>query len=73
MTKKDLVVFIVGQEAKMTKHELIEWQLKNVLSQKDLAEILGVSTAQVYAWRNGNRLIPKWLALALAGIEIYRA
>lgn len=37
------------------------------ISVKDLVSKLGISSALIYKWIDGTRVIPRWLPLALRG------
>lgn len=53
----------------MDKRELIEWRKEKGLTQKKLADLLGVRNMTVYRWECGMRAIPSMLHLALKGLE----
>lgn len=49
----------------MLAHELKAWRETHTYTQKDLAEILGVTVICISRWENGARTIPTFLHLAL--------
>jgi len=53
----------------MTGKELQEWRRKWGLSQKGLAQRLGVIRVTVARWETGTRAIPSFLSLALEALE----
>lgn len=53
----------------MTGKELIEWRKRHDLTQKALADMLGVRNMTVYRWECGMRSIPPLLPLALEALE----
>jgi DNA-binding XRE family transcriptional regulator len=53
----------------MTSKELQAWRKKNVYTQGQLAEVLGVATQTVYRWENDKRAIPSFLQLTLECVE----
>ena len=52
----------------MTPEELREWRTSRGLTQKQLAELLGVKQSSVSRWEDGKRKIPPFLKLALEKI-----
>ena len=53
----------------MTPSELRATYRAMGLTQQALADRLGVTVRAVRFWEQGERPIPKWLALALRGID----
>jgi transcriptional regulator with XRE-family HTH domain len=53
----------------MTGEDLILWRKKQGLTQRGLAQSLGVDVMTVSRWERGTRGIPALLPLALEGLE----
>jgi DNA-binding transcriptional regulator YiaG len=53
----------------MTKEELKKWREEHKVSQRGLADLLGVYQESVARWEIGTRKIPSFLHLALIGLE----
>jgi transcriptional regulator with XRE-family HTH domain len=53
----------------MKGQKLIEWRKRHKLTQRELAEMLGVRSMTVYRWECGLRSIPPLLPLALEALE----
>ena len=53
----------------MDSRELRGWMARNGYTVRGLASALGVRPSTVQRWRMGERAIPTYLELALAGIE----
>jgi DNA-binding XRE family transcriptional regulator len=53
----------------MTRRKLRRWRTARDLTQRRLAELLGVATVTVVSWENDHRPIPDWLGNALIGVE----
>lgn len=53
----------------MEPQELKDTRERLKLTQKDLAERLGVAANTVARWERGERSIPEFLSLALEGLE----
>ena len=53
----------------MEARALKEWRRKHRLTQKQLAQALGVTTMAVAYWEQGRRGIPALLPLALEALE----
>jgi transcriptional regulator with XRE-family HTH domain len=53
----------------MEKQDLIKWRKKFGLTQRQLADFLGVKNMTVYRWESGMRAIPTMLPWALKGLE----
>lgn len=53
----------------MTPSELRQTRKAKGLTQQALADYLGFTVRAVKFWEAGERPIPKWLALALKGID----
>jgi transcriptional regulator with XRE-family HTH domain len=53
----------------MTGKELIEWRKLHDLTQKELADLLGVRNMTVYRWECEMRSIPPLLPLALEALK----
>ena len=53
----------------MEKQDLTKWRKKFGLTQKQLADFLGVKNMTVYRWESGMRAIPSMLPWALKGLE----
>jgi transcriptional regulator with XRE-family HTH domain len=53
----------------MTGDELIRWRKRQGLTQKELADLLGVWNMTVYRWECGMRAISPYLHLALEALE----
>ena len=54
----------------MDRTELRQWRKSHGLTQKELAEILGVRFLAVCRWEGGQRKIPSFLHLALNWISL---
>jgi transcriptional regulator with XRE-family HTH domain len=53
----------------MNGNELLEWRKRQGLTQKELADLLGVRNMTVYRWECGMRTISPYLHLALEALE----
>jgi DNA-binding XRE family transcriptional regulator len=53
----------------MTGEELIKWRKWHGLTQKELADLLGVRNMTIYRWECGMRTISPYLHLALETLE----
>lgn len=53
----------------VNKLQLREWRLRHSCTQRELAELLGVSKDAVTSWELGRRAIPSYLHLALNDLE----
>jgi DNA-binding transcriptional regulator YiaG len=53
----------------MDRHDLTKWRKRYGLTQKQLADFLGVRNITVYRWESGMRAIPTMLPWALKGLE----
>jgi transcriptional regulator with XRE-family HTH domain len=53
----------------MTGDELIRWRKRHGLTQKELADLLGVRNMTIYRWECGMRSISPYLHLALEALE----
>jgi transcriptional regulator with XRE-family HTH domain len=53
----------------MTGDELIRWRKRHGLTQKELADLLGVRNMTIYRWECGMRSISPYLYLALEALE----
>ncbi len=56
----------------MTGQELQKWRIDNKMTQQALADVLGVHRVTVAKWEAGMEPIPKYMALALAGLKKQR-
>ena len=54
---------------RMTPEELKAFRRKHGLSQRDLAELLGVGSGTVADWETGRNRIPKYLHFILSCLE----
>ncbi len=54
---------------RMTPEELRAFRKKHGLSQRDLAELLGVSAGTVADWETGRNRIPRYLHFVLNCLE----
>ena len=53
----------------MTGNELLNWRKQHGLTQKELANLLGVRNMTIYRWECGMRSISPYLHLALEALE----
>jgi transcriptional regulator with XRE-family HTH domain len=53
----------------MTPTELRAWRTRRWLAQRDLADVLGVSSNTVNRWETGHNAIPAFLGLALERLD----
>jgi transcriptional regulator with XRE-family HTH domain len=51
------------------RQDLTKWRKRYRLTQKQLADFLGVRNMTVYRWESGMRAIPSMLPWALKGLE----
>lgn len=49
--------------------DLIEWRLKNRISQRELSMLLKFHVSTVWRYEHNRLKIPSWMAYALYGIE----
>ncbi len=53
----------------LTPEKLNRWRYARRVSQKRLAELLGMAPATINNWENGHTRIPPWLDLCLIGMD----
>jgi transcriptional regulator with XRE-family HTH domain len=53
----------------MTVEDLLKWRKRHGLTQKELADLLGVRNMTIYRWECGMRSISRYLHLALEALE----
>ena len=53
----------------MTGENLLKWRKRHGLTQKELADLLGVRNMTIYRWECGMRSISPYLHLALEALE----
>jgi transcriptional regulator with XRE-family HTH domain len=53
----------------MTGEDLFKWRKRHGLTQKELADLLGVRNITIYRWECGMRSISSYLHLALEALE----
>ena len=53
----------------MTQKELKQWRKEHKLTQKELGDLLHVTSITIARWETGMRKIPPFLYLALIGLE----
>jgi transcriptional regulator with XRE-family HTH domain len=53
----------------MTGEDLLRWRKRHGLTQKELADLLGVRNMTIYRWECGMRSISPYLNLALEALE----
>ncbi len=53
----------------VSPEQLNRWRYARRISQKRLAELLGMAPATVNNWENGHTRIPPWLDLCLSGLD----
>jgi len=53
----------------MTDEDLLNWRKRHGLTQKELANLLGVRNMTIYRWECGMRSISPYLHLALEALE----
>jgi transcriptional regulator with XRE-family HTH domain len=53
----------------MTGEDLLRWRKRHGLTQKELADLLGVRNMTIYRWECGMRSISPYLHLALKALE----
>jgi len=53
----------------MTGEDLLKWRKRHGLTQKELADLLGVRNMTIYRWECGMRSISPYLHLALEALE----
>jgi transcriptional regulator with XRE-family HTH domain len=53
----------------MTGEDLLRWRKRQGLTQKELADLLGVRNMTIYRWECGMRSISPYLTLALEALE----
>ena len=54
----------------MTPNELLKWRLDNELSQEEAAKLIGCSRRGYQNWEEGKSKIPRYVALAIAAIQV---
>jgi transcriptional regulator with XRE-family HTH domain len=53
----------------MTVEDLLKWRKRHGLTQKELADLLGVRNMTIYRWECAMRSISRYLHLALEALE----
>jgi transcriptional regulator with XRE-family HTH domain len=53
----------------MTGEDLFRWRKHHGLTQKELADLLGVRNITIYRWECGMRALSPYLHLALEALE----
>jgi transcriptional regulator with XRE-family HTH domain len=53
----------------MTGEDLFRWRKRHGLTQKELADLLGVRNMTIYRWECGMRSISPYLHLALEALD----
>jgi transcriptional regulator with XRE-family HTH domain len=53
----------------MTGEDLLRWRKRHGLTQKELADLLGVWNMTIYRWECGMRSISPYLHLALKALD----
>jgi transcriptional regulator with XRE-family HTH domain len=54
----------------MTGEDLLRWRKRHGLTQKELADLLGVRNMTIYRWECGMRSISPYLHLALKALDM---